>query len=123
MPARRFTHIKIDLVGPLPPSHGFTHLLIIVDRTTRWLRAVPLSSVMSSEVAWAFIATLVAGLAPHLTSLTGAPVQIGALERSHRGPSSQTPPHHHLPPTPQWAVWVVVLLQVTGDFVPNTTTP
>ena len=31
VPQRRFDHIHVDLVGPLPPSDGFTHLLIVVD--------------------------------------------------------------------------------------------
>uniref|UniRef100_A0AAV2KH15 Reverse transcriptase RNase H-like domain-containing protein n=1 Tax=Knipowitschia caucasica TaxID=637954 RepID=A0AAV2KH15_KNICA len=36
VPERRFDHVNIDLVGPLPPSRGFTYLLTMVDRTTRW---------------------------------------------------------------------------------------
>ena len=28
VPHHRFDHINIDLVGPLPPSNGFTHLLL-----------------------------------------------------------------------------------------------
>ncbi|KAL7857065.1 hypothetical protein SRHO_G00159640 [Serrasalmus rhombeus] len=59
VPERRFDHVHVDLVGPLPPSRGFTHLLTIVDRTTRWPEAVPLSSTTSSEVARAFIDTWV----------------------------------------------------------------
>lgn len=27
VPERRFDHVNIDLVGPLPPSRGFIHLL------------------------------------------------------------------------------------------------
>ena len=42
VPCRHFDHIHIYLVGPLPPSKGFTHLLTIVDRSTRWPEAVPL---------------------------------------------------------------------------------
>ena len=41
VPERRFEHVNLDLVGPLPHSRGFTHLLTIVDRTTRWPEAVP----------------------------------------------------------------------------------
>ncbi|XP_008301624.1 uncharacterized protein LOC103373504, partial [Stegastes partitus] len=55
IPERRFEHVHVDLVGPFPPSRGFTHLLTVVDRTTRWPEAVPLSSTTSSEVARAFI--------------------------------------------------------------------
>ncbi len=33
VPHRRFSHLHIDLVGPLPKSAGFTHLFTIIDRT------------------------------------------------------------------------------------------
>ena len=59
VPERRFDHVNVDLVGPLPPSHGFTHLLTMVDRTTRWPEAVPLSSTTAADVARAFIGTWV----------------------------------------------------------------
>ncbi len=60
VPEKRFDHVNVDLVGPLPPSHGFTHLLTMVDRTTRWPEAIPLSSTTSAEVARAFIMSWVA---------------------------------------------------------------
>jgi len=41
IPGRRFSHIHVDLVGPLPESHGFTHLFMVIDRTTRWVEAIP----------------------------------------------------------------------------------
>jgi hypothetical protein len=31
VPHRRFAHIHVDLVGPLPPSRGHTYLLTIID--------------------------------------------------------------------------------------------
>ena len=35
IPARRFSHIHLDLVGPLPRSkEGFNHLLTVVDRSS-----------------------------------------------------------------------------------------
>uniref|UniRef100_A0AAV2LTK4 Gypsy retrotransposon integrase-like protein 1 n=1 Tax=Knipowitschia caucasica TaxID=637954 RepID=A0AAV2LTK4_KNICA len=55
VPERRFEHVHVDLVGPFPPSRGFTHLLTMVDRTTRWPEAVPLSSTTAPEVARAFL--------------------------------------------------------------------
>jgi hypothetical protein len=36
VPTRRFSHIHVDLVGPLPASKGFTHLFTVIDRTSRW---------------------------------------------------------------------------------------
>ena len=60
VPERRFDHVNVDLVGPLPSSHGFTYLLTMVDRTTRWPEAVPLTSLASVEMTRAFISTWVA---------------------------------------------------------------
>ena len=73
IPERRFDHVNVDLVGPLPPSQGFTHLLTMVDRTTRWPEVVPLSSTTSAEVARAFISAWVArfGTPSDLTSDRG----------------------------------------------------
>ena len=55
VPARRFAHIHVDLVGPLPPSAGFTHLFTIMDRSTRWLEAVPLSTTATSDCTSALL--------------------------------------------------------------------
>src|SRR5678815_2098662 len=38
-PGERFDQVHIDLVGPLPPSNGFTHILTCIDRYTRWAEA------------------------------------------------------------------------------------
>lgn len=37
-----FSHVHIDLTGPLPSSHGFTHLSMCTDRASCWLQAIPL---------------------------------------------------------------------------------
>ncbi|XP_061566754.1 uncharacterized protein LOC133420887 [Cololabis saira] len=73
IPARRFDHVHIDLVGPLPPSQGYTHLLTMVDRTTRWPEAVPLSSTGSKDVARAFLGAWVSrfGVPSDITSDRG----------------------------------------------------
>lgn len=47
-PGSRF---HIDLVGPLPPSRGYTHLLTCVDRFTRWTEAHPLTTTTADAVA------------------------------------------------------------------------
>ena len=55
VPQRRFDHIHVDLVGPLPPSDGFTHLLTVVDRFSRWPEAVPLNDTTSTSCARALV--------------------------------------------------------------------
>ena len=39
-PTERFDHVHVDLVGPLPYSHGFKYLLRCVDRFTHWPEAI-----------------------------------------------------------------------------------
>jgi hypothetical protein len=33
-----------DLMGPFPPSEGYTHILIAVDYLTKWVEAIPTKS-------------------------------------------------------------------------------
>ncbi len=71
--SRRFNHIHIDLVGPLPPSQGQTHLLTIVDRYTRWPEVIPLKSTDTETCAKALIFHWIArfGLPLDITSDRG----------------------------------------------------
>ena len=51
VPERRFDHIHVDLVGPLQPSQGYTHIFTIVDRFTRWPEAIPVSDTSAMSCA------------------------------------------------------------------------
>ena len=54
-PGIRFDHVNLDLVGPLPPSKGYTYLLTMIDRFTHWPEAVPLPDMCADTVARAFV--------------------------------------------------------------------
>ena len=51
VPFRRFAHVHVDLVGPLPSSNGFTYLFTCIDRSTRWPEAIPLTGISAEECA------------------------------------------------------------------------
>jgi cleavage and polyadenylation specificity factor subunit 1 len=55
VPHRRFDHINVDIVGPLPPSQGYTYLFTIVDRFTRWPEAIPMKDISTITCARALV--------------------------------------------------------------------
>ena len=55
VPDRRFSHLMVDIVGPLPDSYGYKFLLTIICRSSRYLRALPLKEATASEAATAFL--------------------------------------------------------------------
>ena len=55
VPDRRFSHLHVDIVGPLPESEGCKYLLTVLDRCSRWLEAFPLPQDSSMEVCKAFM--------------------------------------------------------------------
>lgn len=59
-PSQRFSHVHMDLVGPLPTSHGFRYCLTVIDRFTRWPEAYPVSDITAETCARAFITGWVA---------------------------------------------------------------
>lgn len=60
VPNQRFSHVNVDLVGPLPISNGMRYLLTCIDRTTRWPEAIPLPDITAETVAKHFVAGWVA---------------------------------------------------------------
>ncbi|KAI0241039.1 hypothetical protein LSAT2_002963, partial [Lamellibrachia satsuma] len=71
---RRFDHVHVDLVGPLPPSQNHRYLFTVVDRFTRWAEAIPLVDAQTTTCARAFAAHWVArfGVPADMTSDRGS---------------------------------------------------
>ena len=51
VPGRRFSHIHVDLIGPLPQSCAYTFLFTIIERTSRWPETIPIQSTTVEESA------------------------------------------------------------------------
>ena len=75
IPKKKFSHVHVDLVGPLSPSsRGHTYLLTVVDRTSRWPEVIPLRKITAEVCVDAFVDTWVAryGVPHTITTDRGA---------------------------------------------------
>ncbi|BES97092.1 multicellular organismal development [Nesidiocoris tenuis] len=70
LPDERFSHVHVDVVGPLPPSRGATYLLTCTDRFTRWIEALPMENQTAETVAFTFFNGWVARFGTPLTMVT-----------------------------------------------------
>ncbi|BHF83329.1 hypothetical protein SprV_0802647700 [Sparganum proliferum] len=59
-PGARFSHVHLDIVGPLPLSNGCSYLFTCVDRFTRWPEAIPLPDHTAPTVVKAVLSRWVA---------------------------------------------------------------
>ncbi|GFT96563.1 hypothetical protein TNCV_5022201 [Trichonephila clavipes] len=57
LPDARFSHIHVDLIGPLPSSEGKYFCLTIVDRFSRWPEAVAIENITAETVSRAIFYT------------------------------------------------------------------
>ncbi|CAH4030673.1 unnamed protein product [Pieris brassicae] len=72
--ANRLSHVHIDIVGPLPTTeHGYRYLITMIDRFTRWPKAIPVKEITADIVGKVFYDIWIArfGVPDRLTSDQG----------------------------------------------------
>ncbi|XP_064087492.1 uncharacterized protein LOC135202167 [Macrobrachium nipponense] len=77
-PRRRFGHIHIDVVGPLPPSDGAKYHLTVIDWSTRWPEGTPMSEATADACAEALLMG-----AKHHTTASYNPTANSMVKRVH----------------------------------------
>jgi len=148
MPHRRFSHIHVDLVGPLPAARGATHLFTIIDRSTRWPEAYPVADTSAATCARVLLEEWVArfGVPDTITSDRGAqftsslwraicstlnishqqttayhPQSNGLVERFHRRLKDALRARAAAPDWPSQVPWVLLGIRATPREDSNST--
>jgi hypothetical protein len=70
---RCFSHLHVDLVGLLQYSNNFNYIFTIIDRTSKWMEAIPLSDMSAAACAKALTFTWISrfGIPEMITSDRG----------------------------------------------------
>lgn len=99
VPDTRFSHVHLDIIGPLPESRDFQYCLTMIDRFTRWPEAVPVADITADTVINAFYAAWIArfGAPSQITTDRGSNFEsllFQALVRLLGVERSRTTPYH-----------------------------
>ena len=54
-PQRIFSHIHVDIAGPIPASNRFRYLFTVIDRLARWPEATPMEDETATSCASALL--------------------------------------------------------------------
>ena len=107
VPGRRFFHIHLDLVGPLPSSQGFSYILTIINLTSRWLEAVPLSSITTEALSLYLYLGLKVWSPSSPNLWQGSSVHLLGLGGGLLHPWSLLDPDFKFSPSEQWYDWEI----------------
>ncbi|BHF68517.1 hypothetical protein SprV_0301155300 [Sparganum proliferum] len=83
-PGARFSHVHLDIVGPLPLPNGCSYLLTCVDRFTRWPEAIPLPDIAAKRWSRLFSSLLSFLGCTRIRTTAYHPAANGMVERFHR---------------------------------------
>ncbi len=106
-PSQWFSHLHVDFVGPFPQSaSGYSHLLTVMDRSTRWAEAIPIRSTTADCCTAALVDGWVArfGVPHHITSNRGPQFisTVWTAFTSRLGIKSQLTTPYHPQTTGRW---------------------
>jgi hypothetical protein len=73
IPQWRFSHLHVDLVCPLQWSNNFNYIFTIIDRTSKWMEAIPFSEMSAAACVKALTFTWIShfGVPETITSDCG----------------------------------------------------